>query len=235
MMYLKTLILAVALYIFLRSVSSIFHLLANKGRIRIIFLRLFPVIEMFLWISYAFWATHHLFNDLTVYPLLTGSMIIVLAIIFGWYLLRDFISGMIIKSENAFEKGQTIITSHAAGTIKKLGYRSMEVETKEGEKIKIPYSLLSGRKITIPADKGKGVGYFISLKIPSSLPAEQIQNMLMRRMHEMPWIISGENIEIKIVRTDSDLCSAEIHFLSLSHDLAMKTEENLKGFIKEVF
>ena len=235
MIYLKTLILAVALFIFLRSVASIFHLTANKGKIRIIFLRLFPVIEMLLWVSYAFWATHQLFNDLTVYPLLTGSMIIVLVIILGWYLLRDFFSGIILKAENAFEKGQTIITSHATGTIIKLGYRSMEVETNEGENVKIPYSLLSGQKITKPTDKGKGVGYFITLRIPSPLPAEEIQNMIMRRMLEIPWIISGENIEIKIIRTEPDSCSAEIHFHSLSHDLAVKTEENLKKFIKEVY
>ena len=101
MIYLKTIILAVALYIFLRSVSSIFSLFANKEKIKIIFLRLFPVIEMILWFAYAFWASHQLFKDLPVYPLLAGTMIIVRVIIFGWYLLRDFISGILLKSENA--------------------------------------------------------------------------------------------------------------------------------------
>lgn len=72
-----------------------------------------------------------LFIGMAAYPILTGSLIILLVGLFGWYFLRDFVSGIILKAENAFETGQQIQTAQVSGTIKKLGYRSLEVVTNE--------------------------------------------------------------------------------------------------------
>ena len=99
MKYLKILAIALALFVILRSVSSFVPILISSKKNRMAFRRIFPVIEMLLWISYIFWAFHQLFYHLTVYDLATGSMIIVIAALFGWYLLRDFFSGIILKAE----------------------------------------------------------------------------------------------------------------------------------------
>ncbi len=235
MIYIRIFILAAALYIFLRSVSALFRLLTGKRKLRYIFLRVFPVVEIILWISFAFWVSHQLFSESDIYPLLTGSMIVVLTAIFGWYFLRDFITGIILKAENAFEPGQIVLTSLASGKIKKLGYRSMEIETEAGECIKVPYSLLSNRKLIRPPEKSKGVSRMIQLRIPSKHGADDIQSMLRRRIMEMPWIITGEDINIKIAREEADFYEVELSFHSLGDEMAMKTEESLKRFVGEVF
>jgi len=235
MIYIKIFILALALYIFLRSVSVLFKILAGKGKSRYIFLRIFPVFEIMLWIFYAFWASHKLFGESTIYPIITGSMIVVLAAVLGWYFLRDFITGIIIKAENAFESGQILKTSIASGKIKGLGYRSMEIETEEGNCIKIPYSLLSNQKLVKPPEKSKGVSRTIQFRIPSKHKSDEIQGMLQRRILEMPWVITGEDVRTDISRLEDDLFHVEVSFRSLNIDLAMKTEDNLKAFVTEVF
>lgn len=235
MIYLKILGIALALFILLRSLTSLFAILPSSKAIRTVFLRIFPVVEMLLWLTYVFWASHQLFKDLSVYPLLAGSMIIVFVAIFGWYLLRDFISGIILKAENAFEPGQLINTSIVSGTIRRLGYRSMEVVSKEGETVKIPFSLLTNKYITKPADNGKWVGQVIRLKVSSGYQAEKIQDMIEKRILEMPWIVSGDDILIKITREGPDSYMTEINFHSLSPEMTLKTEENMQNFVKEVF
>lgn len=233
MTYIKLIAIALALFIMLRSASAFFTMLVHNKKARWAFRRMFPVIEMILWFTYAFWASHEMFNHLPIYHLLTASMIIVLVLLLGWYLFRDFISGIIIKAENGFEPGQQIITSEGSGTIKKLGYRSIEIMNSDGEYIKIPFSRLSTLNITRPAEVGKWVEHVVKFKISAKHPSEQIQKLLKQHILEMPWIISGDNIKLKITLDDADHYLVAIHFHSLSPEMAIKTEENLMVFVRK--
>ena len=235
MIYLKILAIVLALFIFLRLVSAFFTILVGNKKIRMASRRMFPLVEMLLWLSYAFWVVHLLFNQLDIYKLLTGSMIVVLVAIFGWYFLRDFVSGIILKAENGFEPGQQIITSEVSGTIKMLGYRSMEVITNEGEYVKLPFSRLSMMNIARPADAGNWVEHVVEFKISAKYKSEKIQNMLEKRLLEMPWIVSGDNIKLRITREEMDNYLVVILFHSISPGMAIKTEENLQIFVREVF
>ena len=116
MIYLKILLLAFVLFITLRYVSWFFNVLHYRQKIRLAFLRVFPLVEIVIWSSFVFWSLGQLFKDLAVYPLLTGSMVIAIVVIVGWYLLRDFIAGIILKAENAFEPGQKINSAAGSGT-----------------------------------------------------------------------------------------------------------------------
>ncbi|HZL08924.1 MAG TPA: mechanosensitive ion channel domain-containing protein [Prolixibacteraceae bacterium] len=235
MIYLEVLSLAVALFILLRFVSSYFPVLTGSRKIRKIFLKIFPMVEMLAWLAYVFWAIDHLQLGIAAYRLLTGSLIVVIVILLGWYFLRDFISGIILKSENSFEPGQLIHTAEVSGTIRKLGYRTMEIVTGEGVNVKIPFSLLSGQNIVKPADTGNWVEQLIRLQITSDDKPEQIQRLLKNRILEMPWIVSGEHIKIKITRDESGKYIAEIAIRSMNSEMAMKTEETLRVFANEVF
>ncbi|MDO8927494.1 MAG: mechanosensitive ion channel [Bacteroidota bacterium] len=235
MIYIEVFAVAIALYLILRFVSTYFRVLTGKRKIRKIFLKVFPVVQMFLWFAFAFWAFDQLFIGMAAYPFLTGSLIILLVGLFGWYFLRDFVSGIILKAENAFETGQQIRTAEVSGTIKKLGYRSIGIVTSEGELVKIPYSLLASQKIVKPADTGNWVEQLIRLKISSAYPPEKIQNMLKIRLLEMPWIVSDDSLQLKITRDEAGNYMAEIHVHLLNPEMAIKTEENLRVFVREVF
>jgi small-conductance mechanosensitive channel len=235
MIYLKILALALVLFVFLRSLSYIFAILPGNKLSRIVFLRIFPIYEMLLWISYVLWASNQLFNDLDFYPLLIGSIIVVFVALFGWYMLRDFVSGFILKAENAFEPGQTIKTPIVSGTIKKLGYRSIEIISYEGETVKVPFSLLSNKHITKPAENGRWVGQVIILIIASKFQPDKTQDMLRKRIIEMPWIITASKIDIKLKRENAENYLAEINVHTINPEMVLKTEENLKIFVREVF
>lgn len=205
MINLEVFAVAVALFLILRFVSTYFPVLTGKRKIRTVFLKIFPVVQMLTWMAFAFWAFEQLFLGMLAYPILTGSLIILMVGLFGWYFLRDFISGIILKSENAFETGQQIQTDEVSGTIRKLGYRSVEIATSEGEHVKIPYSLLTSQKIIKPAETGNWAEQLIHLKIASAFSPEKIQDMLKNRILEMPWIVSGESIKLKLTRNETGL------------------------------
>lgn len=235
MIYIEVFAVAVVLYLILRFVSKYFRVLTRQRRTRKIFLKVFPVAQMLLWVVFALWAFKKLFIGIAANSVLTGSLIILMFGLFGWYFLRDFISGIILRAENAFEPGQLIKTADVSGTIKKLDYRSMGIITSDGELVKIPYSLLTGQKIVKPADTGNWVDQLVMLNISSDYPAEKIQNMLKIRILEMPWVISDDSLKFNITRDESDNYIAEIHLHLHSPEMALKTEENLHVFVREVF
>ncbi len=235
MIYIEVFAVAIALYLILRFVSTYFCVLTGNRKIGEIFHKIFPVVQMLLWFAFAFWAFEQLFAGKVAYPILTGSLIIMMVGLFGWYFLRDFISGIILKAENAFERGQQIRTAEVSGTIKKLGYRSIGIITCEGEQVKIPYSLLTSQKIIKPADTGNLVEQLVRLKISSGYPPEKIQNMLKIRILEMPWIIPDDNLKVKISKDEAGNYITEIHMHVHSPEMVIKTEENLHVFVGEVF
>jgi small-conductance mechanosensitive channel len=233
MIYVEVFAVAIALYLILRFVSTWFRVLTEKRKIREIFLKVFPVTQMILWFAFAFWAFEILFNGMVAFPVLAGSLVILMVGLFGWYYLRDFISGIILKSENAFETGQKIRTEEVSGTIKNLGYRSIGILNSEGELVKIPYTLLASQKIVKPVDTGNWVEQLISLRISSDYPPEKIQNMLKVRILEIPWIVPDDSLKLNITKDDAGNYIAEIRVHLYSPEMAIKTEENLQAFVKE--
>ncbi len=235
MMYLKIVAVAVALYLVLRFISTYFRLLTGKQSIRSAFLRIFPVVQLAAWLLYTFWTFDSLFTEKAHYPTLLTSTIVLLAALGGWYFLRDYIAGTILKAENGLEPGQQLGTSEISGTIKKLGYRSIEIIDNQGERTKIPYSLLIGQKLVQSAKTRHWNEQCIRLSISSAHPAEMIQTRIKERLLQMPWIASAHLATLTLTRESPDSYLAEVHLRLLLPEMTLKTEENLKQFVEEVF
>lgn len=232
MIYIEVFAVAVAIILILRIASFYFRVINEKHKIRKIFLKFFPMAELILWGFYAIWTFDQLLNKMGAYPILAGSLIILISVILGWYFLRDYISGALLKSQNSLEAGQQIQSSEVSGTIKKLGYLSMEIITSEGELVKIPYSLLAGKKIVRPAGTGNWTEQIIKLKVSSSYPFESIQNRLKNRILEMPWIVADNSLKFKISRDETGNYLAEIHLHLYSPEMALKTENELISYVR---
>ena len=106
MIYIKTIILAIALYVFLRSVRIIFNILPVQSVIKKILLKFFPVIEMLSWIAYAFWAADQLFYNQVLLTIIKAGIIIILLSVFGWYLLVISLQELFLKSKILLNPGK---------------------------------------------------------------------------------------------------------------------------------
>lgn len=213
-------------------------LLSNK-KLKTFTLRLFPVIELFVWLSFIIWSSSVIFGNFTAYPVIMTVVIIIIIATLAWYLFRDFVSGFILRLENGFEPGQVIKTSLAQGTIKKVGYRSIEIITSNGESVKIPYTLLMNRSVIKPQDNSKWVENVLNIEFTTALDVGKVKNMLKLRLMEMPWIVSEESLklQIKAVNSASEETLRQyyvtIYFYSITPEFVIKTQENLKQFIDE--
>lgn len=237
MIYLKILLLALALFLLLRSACLYLPLFLENKKMKSFAIRLFPALELIIWVGFAMWSFSKLFANSAYYNLIMAVLILLLLAILAWYLLRDVISGFILRSENAFEPGQVIKTDSTEGIIKKISYRSIEIISNNGQNMKIPYTLLINNSIIRPQDNSKWVGNTITLEFSTTLDSTKVKNLLKKRVMEMPWIVSQESIklDLKVNERDNTIVkySANIYFYSITAESAIKIEENLKEFIKE--
>ncbi len=235
MIFIKTFILAIAFYIFFRSIRIIFNILPLKAAIRVIIFRSLPVLEMLLWIGFSYWAVQQLFSDQVILTVIKACITVIIIIIFAWYLFRDLIAGVILKTENTFKAGQSINTPSISGIIDKIGGRTLKVINDNDESVEIPFSRIIGQEIVISSNKEKKTGHTFRFNVSSKHQPVKIKELVKRRILEIPWIISNDEINLNLIREGADNFILEVRLHTISNDLIYKTEELLKNFIQEVF
>jgi len=208
MKYLEIAGVALALFVAMRVLYRYLPVISGKWRIKSALLRFIPLIELILWFLFILWAPGRLFVESDLFIIIRGAMAIMLIALIGWYLLRDFVSGAILRIETPFERGSQIISPYAEGEIKKLGFRSAEIITPKGESVRVPYSLLSKNCITRPSDNPKRVEHVIKMSFHSDKQAGELKESIKRALLTMPWIIAEDQIRIEITKENSSSPSA---------------------------
>lgn len=99
--------------------------------------------EVVSWLVFVSWSIQVFSKNNALYSL--GLSVLMLAILTGvsWSILRDFVSGIIIKLESTYSINEWLKVRDVEGKITKLGYRSLEIETEKGETVNIPYSIIT--------------------------------------------------------------------------------------------
>ncbi len=214
-------------------------LFGNK-KVTGLFSRIFPVAELVLWITFLFWAAETAFGHLPFFSFIFAAIVVVIVAVLAWYLLRDFIAGIILRAENGFVPGERIDTASVSGTIKKRGYRSLEIITTKGEITKIPYTALTSVNISRPADITKRPQNSVTINFESSLSGESIKRAVRKRLLEMPWIVSEESITIQLSGEPKAITKGEpllrqrtmhVWFHTITPETVIKTEEQLQQFL----
>jgi small-conductance mechanosensitive channel len=229
-----TLLVAIALLILLKSGWYLIKLATHKKTYYHYVLRIFPMVELGVWILFAFWMVETLFFHNTFYPFVVVTMAILLIIFIAWFVFRDLVAGTLLKASHAFEPGMFIQTADFSGTIREVGYTALELQTLNGELVKISWLKLSKQDISRHTEKGHGKSQVLRLIIPQQHDAQNIQQMLKTRLLEMPWVLAAADMSVSL-SLDDDHYLAEITFHSLYDDMLPKTEELMREFVREAF
>jgi hypothetical protein len=99
------------------------------------------------WIIFIFWAVDVIFQGQLLIARLFSGMLILLVVGISWSLIRDIISGFLIRMEGTYHNNSHVRIHDVEGTVRKLGFRSMEIETDRGETIRIPYKIVDDEVI----------------------------------------------------------------------------------------
>lgn len=223
------LLYAIILFLALRLMSRLIRILPARPRLHSFYLRLFPVFEFAIWIAFGLWAMGEIFGELSFYNII---IIVALGVIFtalGWFFLRDFIAGVVLKTETPFEINQIIKTTSVEGKIIKLGYRSVELETTDGQRVKVPYSQLASSVISLQTLDDRVQVFELTLKVDSNIPIQQAKESIKSSLFLLPWSAINKEPSIRVIDQNNKFNTFQVLFYSVSSRHASFIRQDLKN------
>lgn len=160
---LKVLFFGVMLYLLFAIIKKIIEMqfmapLRSKKVYRLNLNDVVLLAEVVSWLVFLSWSVQVVCKNNALYSL--GLSVLLLAILTGvsWSILRDFVSGIIIKLEATYSINEWLKVRDVEGKVTKLGYRSLEIETEKGEIVNIPYSIIT-KEMSIKSSRIQGLEY----------------------------------------------------------------------------
>lgn len=186
-MLLTDLLIGILLLFVLRVSARLVKLIPSDRPYAKVLVYLFPVIEFTLWALFLFWVLFHLFEGEFYYTTLIISLILVLVGLLSWFVIKDFMVGLIFKTENVFRVNNTIRVADTQGIIRRLGYLSLDLENENGELEKIRYSKLSGQRVVKPNPTEALKKYTFFLEYPNHVPISKAMHAITHHILNAPW------------------------------------------------
>lgn len=221
-----------ALFFLFRLLFRVSNALLRQAAFRKLGSSLLPLLELALWLVYAFWGAHIFFGTHLYYDLVVGVMVILLLVAVSWYVFRDFLAGVLLKAEKSLEPGQMIRTPSAAGRIKSLGSRYLELVNEEGEEVRIPWAKLSNEVFILPPENEDNWPHKVEVPLLAGQSPDASQKRVLKLLHAMPWIITPAP-EVKIKKAADGSLLLHTTFYTHIRSQAVIVEERIRQALKD--
>lgn len=183
------------------------------------------------WILFIFWSISVIFQGQVFYARVFSGMIILLTIGISWSLIRDIISGFLIRMEGTFHQNSHVRIHDVEGTVRKLGFRSMEIETERGETIRIPYKIVDD-ELTVksyPVETIKSHAFNITVSRTKEL--NEYQDEIKFQLLNSHWSSLRKDPRVKLVSENNDTYELRI----TAYTLDKRYFQDVERFVKKKF
>lgn len=206
----KIAIVGVLLFLLLRLFFRSLRIIDIRYNTSLSYQRFFPVVEMLVWLSFIYWSL----EQILIEPLYFTVFFITISVIglawIGWYAARDYIAGIILRSQDVYEVGHQLAIGTIVGRILKIGYLNIELQKSDGTVLKVPYSRIAGN-VHYNKDENRLVStYKFPLKIPSQAVIDGALEKIRRSVLNSPWHASHISPQINKVAEDNNMVYLEI-------------------------
>jgi len=183
------------------------------------------------WIVFVFWSISIIFKGQIFYARVFSGMLILLVIGISWSIIRDIISGFLIRMEGTYHHNSHVRIHNVEGTVKKLGFRSMEIETERGETIRIPYKIVDD-ELTVksyPVETIKSHAFNIS--VSKSKELNVYQKEIKFELLNSHWSSLRKDPRVKLVDETSETYELRI----TAYTLDKRYFQDVERFVKKKF
>lgn len=190
-MYFKILIIAFGILALFRILSFLNKLIPFSKGFKHYSGYLLPVAELAVWLGFLIWCARIMYESEAYMTLVVFGVVFVLIFAPGWFLVRDFLFGMLLKIQRKIEVDSKIEIGEIKGIILKTDYFTFDVKTAEGDIDTIPYNKIRSKVIsTISANKYLEK-QLVSFRFPSSQDISKIIPELKTTLINAPWVVAS--------------------------------------------
>ncbi|MBE0646056.1 MAG: mechanosensitive ion channel [Bacteroidetes bacterium] len=222
------LLIGVLLFLGMAAARYVWSAVFANSRYSRILRRAGPSIEAVIWLVYFIRSTRLLLDDPLYYHLVLAAVSTVLVLLISWYVVRDWISGIVLKAQNAYEIGREIIAGDIRGKIRNLNYLSIKIERENGEELLIPYSRLVGRihGMSPPEDSANHHRFEVRLARPAK-PGSDIRKLRAAILNSV-WSFPQREPQIRQISESEESSVYEVIVYSPGAEFSRAIEEDVQ-------
>ena len=204
------------------------------GRVKInIFRKYFTVFEGLTWVFYLLASAVFFLKHNIVF---SAVLFILILLLFFWYArfaLRDYVAGIVFKSENRFLLHDIIEADGIKGEIRKFHYRNIELETDNGKLVLVPYSLLLGI-VGSPQSVGDSVlNYSFEISISGKKSFDIVAENLKKFILTLPWATIKNEPRIQLIIENNDYITLKITLYSFDEKYFQPMRKKIETYLKQ--
>ena len=123
----------------IRAVRWVFSLLKMPTTTRQRLRRAAPIIEVSVWMVFVASVIAWTLQGHPIVRLLVLGLLALVVVVALWFLIRDYLAGVVFRTEMTIRRGDTIRFGGYEGTVKRFGARTMTLELTHGDVAFVPY------------------------------------------------------------------------------------------------
>lgn len=191
--------------------------------------RIIPLSEGIVWLVFMLWCIGQLIQNEFWSSIGVLVVIFLVVILLFWLVIRDYLAGIILKTDGSIKQNDWIRVKDIEGKITELGNRTLLVTAESGETISIPYSAIAGEISAKPNPGEKLINHSFELKLSKNSEVETVINQLRRSILNAPWSSINKRPEIKLFEEAPGYYHFEVNLYSTR----MVYFQKIKGYLSE--
>jgi hypothetical protein len=190
------------------------------------------ILELCLWTIIIFWSASIFLSARTYYPILVITLAVFFTAMLTWFYLKDIVAGYIFRVRHNPVKGQVLTCGAIQGSVKILGLSQLTVETEGGQWLRVPYSSVVTRSLSLQSPRHVVPGE-VTLELSAykwDSPA-QMERMLKNVLAQAPWCIASKPINIQFI---PEVNKVKISFSLLDHVYIKLVKDRLVNSLEKL-
>src|SRR5690606_24198984 len=128
------------------------------------------------------------------------TLALLFTLMLTWFYLKDIVAGYIFRLRHNPVKGQILTCANIHGIVRTLGISQLTVETDEGRWLRIPYSSLVARSLSLQFPRQVIPGETtLELSISNWDNPGKIESIVKTVLAQSPWWIASKPINIQFI------------------------------------
>ncbi len=158
------------------------------------------ILELILWTKIVFWAARIILSTRFYYPYLVMILAILFTLMVTWFYLKDIVAGFIFRVRHNPVKGQVLACEAIHGSVRKLGLSQLTMETDGGQYVRVPYSLIVTRSLSLQSPRHTTPGETtVELEVEKLDNPGKVERRLKQILAQSPWCVASKPIAIQFI------------------------------------
>ena len=234
-MYFRILLLSIAILLIFRILSYLQKILPFSKKIKHYSGFILPVIEIISWLGFLIWCLHLIYKAEAFPTLIFLGVLIVLLLAPIWFLMRDFLHGLILKIQRKIEIDSKIEIGGLKGIIVKTNYFTFDIKTEDGNIKTIPFNKIRAEIISRNSANNNLERQLLSFQIHSKQDINQILEGLKSTLINAPWVAATQEPSLKVTSSTSGIYLIDAVFYTLKKEHSSRIDAYVKSnFIAKI-